>query len=119
MRDPEPFTEGVQHEQMLHGRARHDPDGDGPPLSAARVHLEMRILAQAIDADQSAFTQPRTLQRFSFFCAPVATRFPPSANERQHLMSRNAFTERFAQIRALSLIHISEPTRLLSISYAV
>src|SRR6187549_1835879 len=60
-------------------------DGDGPLLSAARVHLEMRIIAQAIDADQSAFTQPRTLQRFSFFCAPVATRLPPSANERQHL----------------------------------
>ena len=65
------------------------------PLSAARVHLKMRILAQAINADQPAFAQSGALQGFAFFCAAVTTQFPAALNERPHLAGRNAITERF------------------------
>src|SRR6476646_3469927 len=78
-------------------------------LSTACVHLEMRILAQAIDADQAAFTQPRTLQRFPFFCAPVTARFPAGSNERKHLVSRNSFAEWLAQIRACGRVQTAIP----------
>ena len=91
---------GIRHAAPRTIRPRHS-HGQAPMTlglvasSASCMHLEMRILAQAINADQPAFAQSGALQGFAFFCAAVTTQFPAALNERPHLAGRNAITERF------------------------
>ncbi len=70
-----------------------------PASAAARVHFQVRIFTQPIDADEAALPQTDPLQSFAFFGAPIPPRAPPGSDRLPHLLRRRTGTKRLAEIR--------------------